>query len=118
MKETVRTDGEALEVSIVVEQKRSVIEKIAGGIAQTGRVDTRKRGRARWIGALLLVAGVALNLYASALSAFQMGGSCREFGFTVPDWNCRQASFYGLFSVLMFVAGIAAIGISFMRRGR
>jgi hypothetical protein len=74
--------------------------------------------RARWIGAAAVVAGVALNLYASALAAFQLGGSCKEFGFTVPDWNCRQASFYGLFSVLMFVTGIAAIVVSFLRRGR
>jgi hypothetical protein len=78
----------------------------------------RQRRRARWIGAVAMVVGVATNLYASALAAFQMGGSCKEFGFTVPDWNCRQASFYGLFSVLMFVAGIAAIGISFLRRRR
>ncbi len=78
----------------------------------------QRRRRARWIGAVAVVAGVALNLYASALAAFQLGGSCKEFGFTVPDWNCRQASFYGLFSVLMFVAGIAAIVVSFLRRGR
>jgi len=65
-----------------------------------------------------VVGGVAANLYASALAAFQMGGSCKEFGFTVPDWNCRQASFYGLFSILMFVGGIGAIGISFVRRQR
>ena len=84
----------------------------------SGMSTPRQRRRARWIGAVAVVVGVATNLYASALAAFQMGGSCREFGFTVPDWNCRQASFYGLFSVLMFVAGIAAMGISFMRRGR
>ena len=78
----------------------------------------RQRRRARWIGAVAVVVGVATNLYASALAALQIGGSCKEFGFTVPDWNCRQASFYGLFSVLMFVTGIAAIGISFLRRGR
>lgn len=78
----------------------------------------QQRRRARWIGAVAMVAGVGLNLYASALAAFQMGGSCKEFGFTVPDWNCRQASFYGLFSVLIFVAGIAAIGISLLRRQR
>jgi hypothetical protein len=78
----------------------------------------RQRRRARWIGAAAVVVGVASNLYASALAAFQMGGSCKEFGFTVADWNCRQASFYGLFSVLMLVAAIAAIGISFLRRRR
>jgi len=78
----------------------------------------QQRRRARWLGAVVVVGGVALNLYASALAAFQMGGSCKQFGFTVPDWNCRQASFYGMFSVVMFVAGIATVGISFVRRRR
>jgi len=51
---------------------------------------SQQRRRAKWLGA---VAGVALNLYPRALAAFQMGGSCNQFGFTVPDRNCRQASF-------------------------
>jgi hypothetical protein len=76
----------------------------------------QQRGRARWIGVIAAVGGVALNLYASALAAFQMGGSCKEFGFTAPTWNCRQVSYYGLFSVLLFVGGIAAIAVSFLRR--
>jgi hypothetical protein len=78
----------------------------------------KQRRRARWIGGLLVVAGIALNLYASALAAFQMGGSCKEFGLTVPDWNCRQASLYGLFSVIMVVCGVAAFAASFARRPR
>jgi hypothetical protein len=78
----------------------------------------RQRRRARWIGAVFVIGGVALNLYASALAAFQMGGSCKEFGFTVPTWNCRQASFYGLFSVIMFLAGVTGIALSFLRRQR
>ncbi|HET9683637.1 MAG TPA: hypothetical protein VFP15_06005 [Gemmatimonadaceae bacterium] len=78
----------------------------------------QQRRRARWIGGILVVGGVALNLYASALAAFQMGGSCKEFGFTVPDWNCRQASFYGLFSVILVVCGVAVFAASFLRRPR
>jgi hypothetical protein len=62
------------------------------------------------------VIGVLTNLYASALAAFQMGGSCKEFGFTAPDWNCRQASFYGLFGLVMVIGGIAAIAVSILRR--
>lgn len=65
-----------------------------------------------------MVVGVALNLYASALAAFQMGGSCQEFGFTVLDWNCRQASVYSLFSVMLVVCGVAAFTVSFLRRPR
>lgn len=75
-----------------------------------------QRRRARWIGGALVIGGVALNLYASALAAFQMGGSCTAFGFTVPDWNCRQASFYSLFSVILVVGGAAAFAASFFRR--
>lgn len=78
----------------------------------------QRRRRARWIGGVLAVGGVALNLYASALAAFQMGGSCKEFGFTVPDWNCRQASFYGLFSIILVVCGVAAFVASLLRRPR
>jgi hypothetical protein len=78
----------------------------------------QQRRRARWIGAVLVVGGVALNLYASALAAFQMGGSCKEFGFMVPDWNCRQASIYVLCSVFLFVGGIIIIGLSFLRPQR
>lgn len=78
----------------------------------------KQRRRARWIGGVLVVAGIALNLYASALAAFQMGGSCKEFGLTVPDWNCRQASIYGLFSVVLVVCGVAAFAASFLPRSR
>jgi len=78
----------------------------------------QQRRRARWIGGILVIGGVALNLYASALAAFQMGGSCKEFGFMVPDWNCRQASYYGLFSVLLVVGGVAVFAASFLRRQR
>jgi len=38
---------------------------------------SQQRRRAKWLGA---VAGVALNLYPRALAAFQMGGSCNQFG--------------------------------------
>jgi hypothetical protein len=78
--------------------------------------------RQRWystdlrIVASVIVAGIALNLYASALAVFQMGGSCKEFGFTVPTWNCRQASYYGLFGIVLLVGGIAAIAVSYLRR--
>ena len=65
----------------------------------------KQHRRARWIGGVLVVAGITLNLYAGVLAAFQMGRSCKEFGLTVPDWNCRQASCYGL--VIMVVCGVA-----------
>jgi hypothetical protein len=76
------------------------------------------RRRVRWIGAVLVVGGVALNLYASALAAFQMGGSCKQFGFTEPNGNCRQASIYVLCSVFLFVGDIIIIGLSFLRPQR
>ena len=70
------------------------------------------------LGAVALVVGVATYLYASALAAFQMGGSCKEFGFAVPDLNCRQASFYSLFGITMVVAGAATVALSFLQRRR
>jgi hypothetical protein len=78
----------------------------------------QQRRRVRWIGAVLVVGGVALNLYASALAAFQMGGSCKQFGFKEPNWNCRQASIYVLCGVFLFVGGIITIGLSFLRPQR
>lgn len=76
----------------------------------------RQRSRTRWAGSAAMVAGVVLNLYAGALAAFQLGGSCKELGFTVPTWNCRQASYYELFGVILFVGGVAAIAASFVRQ--
>jgi hypothetical protein len=40
----------------------------------------RQRRRARWIGAAAVVVGVASNLYASALAAFQMAAPARSLG--------------------------------------
>jgi hypothetical protein len=77
-----------------------------------------QRRRARWIGAVLMVGGGVLNLYASALAAFQTGSSCNEFGLTAPTWNCRQAAFYGLFGILFVLVGIAVVVASFLRRER
>lgn len=78
----------------------------------------RRRRRARLIGALALALGVVLYLYAGSLAAFQMGGSCKEFGLTVRDWNCRQASIYAWSGIILTFGGIAAIGLSFVRRQR
>ena len=65
-----------------------------------------------------VVVGVGAFFYASALAAFQMGGSCKEFGFTVPDWNCRQASYYNGFGILTFIVGVVATVVSFVPRRR